>query len=69
MPFVCFVCIRLTSDAQIKIVREPNKYRVEEHWGPKFKKVVPNATKVIYAMDMNVLSISKKIILLQTDNL
>ena len=30
-----FVYIRLISDAQIKIVVKPNKYKVEEHWGPQ----------------------------------
>ena len=25
------------------------KFEVEEHWGPKFLKVLPNTAKVIYA--------------------
>ena len=47
-----FDYIRLISDAHIKIVKIPNKYKVEEHWGPKIpQKVVPNTAAVIYAWD------------------
>ena len=43
----CFVLIRLISDVQIKIEMKPNKYKVDEHLGHKFKKVMPNTAKVI----------------------
>ena len=66
MPDACFVYIRLISDA---IVRKPNKYKVKEHWWPKIQKVVPNMAKAIYAWDKKIISISNKIILLQTENL
>ena len=31
MPGKCFIYARLISDTQIKIVRKPNKYKVEEN--------------------------------------
>lgn len=34
-PDARFVYIKLISDAQIKMVINPNKYKVEEHWRPK----------------------------------
>ena len=38
-PDARFVYIRLISDAQIKVVIKPNKYKVEEHLGPKISKM------------------------------
>ena len=38
---------------------KPNKYKVEEHSGFKFQKVVPITANVIYAWNKKILSFSK----------
>ena len=49
-PDARFVCKRLISDARIqKSLKDQMMYKVEEHWGPKFLKVLPNTAKVIYS--------------------
>lgn len=49
------VYIRVISDTQMKIIRKPNKYEVEE------QNVVPNTAKVIKAWDKKILIFSKNI--------
>ena len=59
MPNARFVYIRLISDAQIKIVIRPNKYKVKSNEDTQFQKNVLDKSKVIFSWDQKILSISK----------